>query len=1031
MKSMRNFFPIGMAGFVFCLFISLNSIQAQGQPVNSFDQALGISGGLLTQIGSEDLNSTVELSQGGRFLIHLLEVDDEKVKEKRQYLSEKGLNGVISVDSLYKKSSLPYTENLVNAIWIKNELPQSIPLKELMRVLTPNGVLLIQKIGMEVAQLQEQGFENIEEVKFQNRSWLRAKKPWPKEMDEWSHPRHSPSANAVSKDQLVGPPRRVRWLAGPWEELSSMVTASGRLYYIGLLTRDAFNGLRLWERPLDLSPAAGGYHFRRAKGSVPPVAGGKYLFIFDKDKVLALDGASGKVLHEYPTKGQPTQFLYKDGRLLVISKNLIESFDVKSESLNWAQKTNDPRAVVIGEKLVAYIQGEARKGEKVEAVVLEEETGSLLWRKDSYPWLASVKHVVYHEGKLAYEVSSFNDNSPGNSLHVLASSNGSSLFDHHFPPAMSHWRQARAIFIKDQAWVLTGGRVPNQPKVKGEKPKRKTKYLKPKLASINLETGQVERNLSAGLAHCFPPVATQKYFLSGEMDLTDLKTGKVDANRITKAACGRDTGWVPANGLLYVAPKHCVCWPMLRGYAALAPARPNGNPANRDLKDIEFSLTRNEGINLGEDSLSISSEDDWPSYRHDGWRSSSTLAKGPNSLKVIWSSELGSVAVKGPLSEDWSENPFSNGPITAPVIANGKVVVARPDAQEVVALNSRSGKEEWRFPVSGRVDTAPTLHKGMCLFGSRNGYVYCLRLSDGNLMWKFKAAPLEERIVTYGQLESPWPVPGSVLLVNDVAYFAAGRQSFADGGILVFAVEPKSGKKLWVKRLNTVPQKGFYNSSGLEFDNFDLLHRQGEGVAMSRWEFSRKDGSMTVKPWQAYAKLNTGKASAWVPQGSWSYAPRHMRRTKEHTRKRPLVAFRDNTLIGCLQGMETLFRRDFKIDKDEKFDTKWLTGWKLGSESRAGRSPWQANRLARRAKWVVPVFNNSKAETKGRIEGLVLAGDRIFTANTNGSLQVRSTVDGKLLDQIPIPVPLWDGLAVTEKRIYLSTKDGSVLCIGE
>ena len=43
-----------------------------------------------------------------------------------------------------------------------------------------------------------------------------------------------------------------------------------------------------------------------------------------------------------------------------------------------------------------------------------------------------------------------------------------------------------------------------------------------------------------------------------------------------------------------------------------------------------------------------------------------------------------------------------------------------------------------------------------------------------------------------------------------------------------------------------MPQQGFYESSGLEFDNFDLLHREGDGVAMSRWVFDRKSGDMSL-----------------------------------------------------------------------------------------------------------------------------------------------------------------------------------------
>ena len=33
-------------------------------------------------------------------------------------------------------------------------------------------------------------------------------KPYPKQMDEWTHYLYQPSGNSVSKDMMVGPPRR-------------------------------------------------------------------------------------------------------------------------------------------------------------------------------------------------------------------------------------------------------------------------------------------------------------------------------------------------------------------------------------------------------------------------------------------------------------------------------------------------------------------------------------------------------------------------------------------------------------------------------------------------------------------------------------------------------------------------------------------------------------------------------------------------------------------------------------------------------
>lgn len=41
------------------------------------------------------------------------------------------------------------------------------------------------------------------------------------------------------------------------------------------------------------------------------------------------------------------------------------------------------------------------------------------------------------------------------------------------------------------------------------------------------------------------------------------------------------------------------------------------------------------------------------------------------------------------------------------------------DALQVVGLDARTGKIAWQFTASGRVDTSPTLHKGLCLFDAQ------------------------------------------------------------------------------------------------------------------------------------------------------------------------------------------------------------------------------------------------------------------------------------------------------------------------
>jgi outer membrane protein assembly factor BamB len=224
-----------------------------------------------------------------------------------------------------------------------------------------------------------------------------------------------------------------------------------------------------------------------------------------------------------------------------------------------------------------------------------------------------------------------------------------------------------------------------------------------------------------------------------------------------------------------------------------------------------------------------------------------------------------------------------------------------------------------------------------------------------------------------------------------------------------------------------VPQQGFYECSALEFDNFDLLFRQGDAVAMSRWEFDRDTGESSVDRWNAFTKVNTGNGSALVPRGSWSYAPRHQKRISADSALKPLVVFRDNVLYGGVQGMRDVFRRDFQLEQGEKVETNWITGWAAGGVFRDGGKPWPNDRLAEKATWRVKVYGDEAGEPS--VEAMALAGDRLYLAGSQGDLRVLDVADGKVLARCDIPTPLWDGLAVAGGRLYVSTTDGQLLCL--
>ncbi len=101
-------------------------------------------------------------------------------------------------------------------------------------------------------------------------------------------------------------------------------------------------------------------------------------------------------------------------------------------------------------------------------------------------------------------------------------------------------------------------------------------------------------------------------------------------------------------------------------------------------------------------------------------------------------------------------------------------------------------------------------------------------------MWRFLASPQQRLIVSRGQLESVWPVSGSVLVVNDIVYFAAGRSSYLDGGIRLYGLDPHTGRKLVDTVLSTRHADGseLLDEQGVDGYLNDILSSDGERIFM-------------------------------------------------------------------------------------------------------------------------------------------------------------------------------------------------------
>ena len=177
----------------------------------------------------------------------------------------------------------------------------------------------------------------------------------------------------------------------------------------------------------------------------------------------------------------------------------------------------------------------------------------------------------------------------------------------------------------------------------------------------------------------------------------------------------------------------------------------------------------------------------------------------PTSLRMLWEADLG-------------ESP------SQAVCDRGLVVVSVPERHLVIGLDGHTGRERWAFRAGARVDTPPSIWNGRALFGSRDGWLYCVDAADGSLAWKFRAAPAERMIPVDGQMESLWPVFGSTMVLGDTVYVVAGRHSGADGGLYGYALDAATGKLHATRRWHVGPK--------------DMLSQEGWPQSMLRVVFT-------------------------------------------------------------------------------------------------------------------------------------------------------------------------------------------------
>jgi len=195
---------------------------------------------------------------------------------------------------------------------------------------------------------------------------------------------------------------------------------------------------------------------------------------------------------------------------------------------------------------------------------------------------------------------------------------------------------------------------------------------------------------------------------------------------------------------------------------------------------------------------------------------------------------------------------------------------------------------------------------------------------------------------------------------------------------------------------------------------------------MSRWLLDPDTGEVTADRDCGYIRAVTGKdAAVMAPRGLWSYGPLMGRgEFSSRVTKRPLAAYRGSALFGCGDFRNDIFRRNFTPAALETFNTKWHRLKDQIDARNNGGFTSRMQTLADNAAWKTPVFEEDE------IAAMVLAGDTLFLAGIKGSLLAFGAADGKQLVERDLPAPIWDGMIAAYQRLYVTTKDGRILCLG-
>ena len=721
--------------------------------------------------------SVAELAKENGLLVYFQSSSADEVEAVRKAAQAAGsLGSGVFVDQGDCRS-VHLADNLAGAVLIGPSAEGSVDEEEILRVLHPKGKATLG--GREIV------------------------KPFPKQIDAWSHPYHGPDNNPQSTDQLARAPYLTQFLAEPkfcpMPEIS--VAAGGKVYrafgHIAhkenqnamlntLICVNAYNGMIVWKRALKE-----GFMIHRNTMIATPDT----LYMADDESCKLIDADTGQVTDEivipesigdgpvwkwmalvdgvlyaliggqeidFSTKPSQTPGLghwpwgmwdghdYKDPESSFGFGRTFVAIDPKTKKVLWSHAEEeyvDSRGLCMSNGRVYFYSPEKSLG------CLDVETREVLWRTSDEELLAAIgpneRAQHYVTGYSTQTYVKCNDRfvffaGPQRKRLVVVSAQDGKLL----------WQKEHGnyqLVLRDDGFYAAG------PADTGVK--------------LAYETGEVLATLPQRRACTRATGSVDSVFFRTSGGTVRIEADTNTAKHIAPMRPPCQDGVIISDGHLYWGPWMCGCQLSFYGHVCLGPA----GDFNRRVGMDDSRLQPGSGDTASVAEFPVDSAD-WPTYCGNNGRTCLSEAAIPESV-----------------SRKWEFQPSSAARPTAPVAAGGLVFVG--DETGVVRALDTEGKQKWAAHTSGAVYFPPAVSEGRLFVGSADGRVYAFEAATGRPLWTFRLAPAQRWIPVYGKLISTWPVAGGVVVRDGTVYAAAGIAHY--DGTHVVALDGVTGKVKW------------------------------------------------------------------------------------------------------------------------------------------------------------------------------------------------------------------------------------------